>query len=44
MNLSVNLNAGKETMSVSSDFRMQKELEENDPVFKKNKRYRRKYK
>lgn len=37
MNLSVNLNAGKETMSVSSAFRMQKELEENDPVFKKKK-------
>lgn len=44
MNLSVNLNAGKETMSVSSDFRMQKELEENDPVFNKKKRNRRKYK
>ena len=35
MNLSVNLNADKETTSASMDFKMQKELEENNPISKK---------
>ena len=35
MNLSVNLNADKKTTSVSMDFKMQKELEENNPISKK---------
>ena len=35
MNLSVNLNADKKTTSVSMDFKMQKELEENNLISKK---------